>query len=186
MAREVGIYHRDNQQVAGSEGHWSSERSNYHVGTPVSDGSEFAFDVYFEGEHFFIYSGDMWRQGKSPHRIVEELSPLDHPFRWSKQLLQETEQLQISEEGSKVTYMAQFNDLSGFDFRGILLKDQLETTLTMVMENDELHSITFQAQPIKPQEVGVFASYPEEITYEMKFAFFAKEIAPCFKRSIRE
>jgi hypothetical protein len=204
MAREVGIYHRltmldsladkqykietfyhrDNQQVAGSEGHWSSERSNYHVVTPVSDGSEFAFDVYFEGEHFFIYSGDMWRQGKSPHRIVEELSPLDHPFRWSKQLLQKTEKLEVVKEGSRVTYTARFDDMDDFDFRGILLRDQLKTTFIMVTKNGELQSMTFQAQPIKPQEVGVFASYPERITYEMTFASFDKEIPPISKEAL--
>lgn len=178
------LYQKDGQEVASSEGVWSTERSNYQVITPVSDGSEFAFAVYFEGDRFYIHSGDMWRQGESPHRIVEELSPLDHPFRWSELLLQEVDQIQMNEEGSKVSYTAQFNDLSGFDFRGILLKEQLKTNLMMVIENDELQSITFEAQPIKPQEVGIFTSYPEEIRYKMSFVSFGQELPPVSKKAL--
>jgi hypothetical protein len=168
-------YQRDGQRVAGSEGIWSTERSTYQITTPVSDGSEFSFSVYFEGSRFFIYSGEEWWQGESPHRFVQELSPLDHPFQWSKKLLQEADQLQINKQGNRVTYMAHFVVFNDIDFRGILLKDQLETTLTMVMENDQLRSIIFQAQPIKPENIGIFTSYPENITYDMQFSLFEGE-----------
>jgi hypothetical protein len=182
---KIETYHqKDGKRVASSEGVWSRKRSNYQVSSPVSNGSYFSFAVHFEGNYFYIHSGNMWRQGESPHRIVEELSPLDHPFQWSKLLLQEADQLQMNEDGNKVTYIAKFDDLSNFDFRGTLLKEQLQTNLIMVIENDELQSITFEAEPIKPKEIGLFTSYPEEIRYKMSFVSFDQDIPPVSKEAL--
>jgi hypothetical protein len=80
--------------------------------------------------------------------------------------------------------MATFVAFNEIDFRGILLKDQLETTLTMVMENEQLHSITFQAQPIKPDNIGILTSYPENITYDMQFSLFEGELPPVPKEGL--
>ncbi len=164
-------------EVTTSRGYWSKERSTYRVSTPVTDGTAFTFDVYMEGDRFFVHSGDEWIQGEHSHPIWNELSPLDNPFQWGKDILPNADEIyKIEKSKEHVVYRAVFHHLNAFDFRGTSLQEQEGTDLTMELADGLLQSMTFTARPIRPDELSPFDRYPEHITYEISFSASADEI----------
>lgn len=166
------IYEQDQRLVSEAEGYWGSKQFQFHVTTVVSDTSEFIFDIFLEDDRFFIHSDSMWFQGKTPHRIMNELSPLDHPFAWSKDILREADQIIKKKNKDHEEYQAVFESLNRFEFNNVFLEEQKNTTLTMTIENDQLTSIYFHAQPIKPENLSALAIYPEEIKYTLLFSTY--------------
>lgn len=163
-------FHKDQTTIAISKGYWSAKRSKYHVITPMSDVDNFVFDVFLEKQEFFIFSGNEWNKGEYPHRIIDELSPLDNPFQWIETLLKEADEVSKNTQGDKITYKAVFHSFNDLEFQGILLKKQNDTTLTMLIEKGRIRSISFEANPIKPKEVPILNSYPEYFSYRIEFS----------------
>ncbi|KHE66842.1 hypothetical protein, partial [Halobacillus sp. BBL2006] len=145
-------YKIDGELASHSEGYWSKERSHFQVRTPVSDDTMFHFDIYFEGDYFYVKAGDDWQQGEAPHRVLEEIAPLDDFFTWSKSLLEEADEVRKTDNGASTTYTASFDSFDQFDFRGTTLEKQADTTLVMNLEDDQLQSIIFEVQPERPDD----------------------------------
>ncbi|HYK73496.1 MAG TPA: hypothetical protein VEV44_10340 [Pseudoneobacillus sp.] len=163
---------KDDTNVFESRGLWSSKHSQLSIKTPVSDGSSFNFNVYLEKKQFFIFSGNEWKVGEYPHRFMEELSPLDNPFNWSKELLKNAYKITRIKHGEQETFKAFFHLLPEIELNGILLKKQKESSLTMVLEKGEIQSIIFEATPLRPKEVPFLNSYPEKLNYHMDFTLY--------------
>ncbi|QAS53688.1 hypothetical protein [Halobacillus litoralis] len=170
------FYSRDEETASKSRGYWSDARSSYNVQTPVSDESSFEFEVFIEEETFYVNSGGEWSKGNRPHRVIDELRPLDDPFSWVSSLIEEADSVEYSKKGGTVSYKAHFQSMNEVDFRGIMLKKQIDTTLTMSLVDGNWESLSLKAQPERPDEIGVLQSYPETITYEMEFSVFDGEV----------
>jgi hypothetical protein len=126
----------------------------YDIITWISYGTNFTFSLYFSGDKFYIHSGQEWKYGKMPHRLVQEFSPLDNPFAWAEQLLKDADSIWIEEVESEITYTAQFEDLHDVEFRGVILKKQDDTKLELKVSDGEVKHIKFEASPIRPNTVG--------------------------------
>jgi hypothetical protein len=169
-------YENDKKTISQETGGWSKERSTYHVDVPLSNGEKFQFDVYFEKDRFFIDGGvSRWVQGKLPHRIHSELTPMDKPFEWSRAILHEAEEINRSEDKDRITYKAIFHNLNEFDFRGLALEEQHLSYMTMVVENDQIRTIEFFAQPKKPEEFSP-TNLPGELKFKISFSEFSGDI----------
>lgn len=161
------LYVRDEAVYSESTGFWSKDRSNFHISTPVSDDTTFEFDIYLEEKEFFVYSGGGWYKGDLPHRVVEELSPMDQPFEWVQSILKAADKITKNEQGDTEIYKAVFHSFNDIEFQGVLLKEQLDTTLTMELKDDHIVKLTFKARPKRPEEVPILNSYPEILSYEI-------------------
>lgn len=164
-------YTRDGKKASEEEGIWSENDSHFSLSSAVSDDTVFAFDLYIEGERLFIYVDENWHQGSTEDRFIHEFTPLDHPFEWMRELLLEADTVEKNDNPitNEVTYVATFYEFDELDFRGYSFKDQENTTLTVVVVNDEPKKMSFHAIPIRPDYVGRFDGYPEEVMYEMTF-----------------
>jgi hypothetical protein len=171
-------YKIDGVLASNSEGYWSKNRSSFQVQTPVSDDTMFHFDIYFKGDHFYVKAGDEWQQGEAPHRVLEEIAPLNDFFKWSQSLLEEADKVRKSDNGQRTTYIATFESFNAFDFRGTTLEKQVDTTLVMNLDDDQLQSIVFKVKPKRPDDVGVLMSYPESIQFHADFSVYEKELPP--------
>jgi hypothetical protein len=166
--RVEGKFSKNNQIVATSTGYWSSGAFTYHIVSPISDGTEFAFEIYSTANRFYINSDEQWYQGSHPHRFMEELSPLPQPFEWQRELLQFTKRIEGSkDDNNQMTYEAYFEHLHGFQLGGYLLEEQRNTTLTLVHSEKRQIFITFNAEPLRPYHLSLFDFYPEQLTYSL-------------------
>ena len=163
------LYNRDDQIYSYSQGSWSAELAEYDISTPISDGSDFTFSVYFTDDRLYINSGDEWKFGVRPHRLLQEFIPLDNPFAWTKELLKYADEISVEKENTHLTYRAYFNDLDDLEFRGVILQEQRNTILEMKVIDGDLSTIKLVAEPIRPNTVGPLVSYPEELVYQLEF-----------------
>ena len=159
----------DKEKATKESGEWSHQQSRYQIAAIVSDDSSFDFQVFFEDESFFVLSGGQWYQNKVKTRFVEELTPLDQPFEWVRQLLDEADKIEVITHGEQVKYNVGFNDFNDYDFRGSMLKQQENTTLVVSVIDNKIESITFSVEPIRPESVGVLDRYPRHLLYTMEF-----------------
>lgn len=163
------VYTRDDQIYSSSKGTWTKNNASYDVTTPVSDDTDFNFAVYFYEDKIYVNSGEEWVYGKRPHRLLQEFTPLDHPFTWVRNLLQNAEEIVIEKADFSVIYRAYFKDFEDIEFRGVRLEKQKDTTLEMNLFNGELDFIQLEAEPIRPDTVGPLVSYPEKLVYRLEF-----------------
>ncbi len=169
-------YKLDGKLASESTGAWSKERSEYKVSTPVSDESTFTFTVFFSKDQFYVQSGGDWNKGQAPHRVLNELAPLDDMFEWSKTVLKEADEIkQIKKQGTTV-YTAVFHAFDKLDFRGIMLEDQKDSTLVMTVKGDQLSSIVFHLKTKRPEDINVLQSYPAAISYDIHFSPYSGQI----------
>lgn len=159
----------DKEKATTERGEWSLQKSHYQIAAIVSDDSSFDFQVYFEDEAFFVLSGDQWYQNKVNTRFVEELAPLDQPFEWVRQLLDEADKIEVITHGEQVKYKVGFNDFNEYDFRGSMLKEQEQSTLIISVIDNQIKSIVFDVQPIRPESVGILDRYPRHLLYTIEF-----------------
>ncbi|WP_102347158.1 hypothetical protein [Bacillus sp. Marseille-P3661] len=157
----------DNTIYSESKGHWNEPLTYYQVTTPFNDGTSFQFDVFFTPEKFYIQSGDEWSYGDMPHRILNEFIPLDDPFNWIENILQDADTITKQATNSTITYKALFEDFSDIEFRGIRLQKQEKTYLIMTINNNGAIGITFDVKPVRPDDIGLFTSYPKSFTYKI-------------------
>jgi hypothetical protein len=163
------LYKRDDRIYSRSQGVWSPQLATYNIATPISDGTDFTFAIYFSEKKFYINSGEEWKFGEIPHRLLQEFIPLDHPFKWTKEILKNADKISVEKDEGQLTYRAYFNDLNDIEFRGVILQEQKGTRLEMNVQNGQIHSIKLTAKPIRPDTVGPLVSYPEELIYELEF-----------------
>ena len=163
------LYKRDDQLYSYSQGSWSAELAEYDISTPISDGSDFTFTVYFTDEKLYINSGDEWKFGVRPHRLLQEFIPLDNPFVWTKELLKNAAEISVEEQNTHLTFSARLNDIDDLEFRGVILQEQRNTILEMKVIDGDLSTIKLVAEPIRPNTVGPLVSYPDELVYELEF-----------------
>ncbi|MCM3759762.1 hypothetical protein M3212_03055 [Alkalihalobacillus oceani] len=159
-------YEKDGAAATEERGIWSKERSFFEVTAAVSNDSFFTFDAHFEGDRLFVQSGDKWVQGTTSDRFVAEFSPLDHPFQWMRDMLLEAEEVRRESEDGRTVYQAVFTEFDESDFRGYSLERQEETTLTLTVADDQL-LMEFAAKPIRPDYLGPFSGYPQQIGFEL-------------------
>lgn len=160
-----------NDQVVTTEiGDWSKENSKYTFTVEVSDESKFDFDVYFEGESLFVFSGGEWYQNDVNSRFVQEFTPVHQPFAWVRELLQEADHVERKKDGEITTYLAKFVSFNELDFRGYQLSKQENTFLKVIEKNGHIQSLTFHVIPTRPETLGPLDSYPDQLSYTMTFS----------------
>ncbi|WNF36291.1 hypothetical protein RJD24_17855 [Bacillaceae bacterium IKA-2] len=179
-------YYFDDEIALISEGFWSEDISKYSMSIPVSDDTQFSFDIYLEGEQLFIDSGGVWRQTTSSHTFINEMSPLDHPFAWTKDILAEADEIHYEKQGEITTFVAVFHSFTNYDFLGYLLIDQLETTVTMTFDKNEAQSLLINMKPEKHGKVGIFEKYPEVLKYDLHFFILVDQEFPSIPDIARE
>ncbi|NEU29793.1 hypothetical protein GN156_03255 [bacterium LRH843] len=175
--RITSAYMKDGVEASKETGIWSDELSHFKLMSQVSDDSTFTFDVYFEGEHLFIYSGEEWVQGTTGDRFVNEIAPLDHPFKWMRDMLAEADIVEKQKTKNGVTYVAVFEQFDEIDFRGYSLEKQEHTTLSLTVAGDNL-LMEFNVIPIRPDHIGPFRGYPREMSYTIRFEKTDKKAVP--------
>ncbi|WP_442598904.1 hypothetical protein [Neobacillus sp. D3-1R] len=163
---------KDDSIAFESNGYWSSKHSKFRIETPVSNGSSFQFDVYLEESQFYIHTGNEWRKGQYPHRFIEELSPLDNPFQWCKEILRNADKITRIKQGEKETYTAFFHTFPEIELQGILLKKQKNSSLSISFQKGQIQSMVFKAAPIRPNEVPFLSIYPENMVYQIDFTLY--------------
>jgi hypothetical protein len=123
------LYKRDDRIYSRSQGVWSPQLASYNISTPISDGTDFIFAIYFTENNFYINSGEEWKFGELPHRLLQEFSPLDQPFIWKKKILKNADKISIEKDDGQQTYRAYFRNLNDSEFRGVILQEQKDTML---------------------------------------------------------
>ncbi len=171
-------YFKNGHSASSAEGVWSKGNSHYTLSANVSDDTAFAFSFTIEDERLFIHSGDEWRQSSTKDRFINELTPLDDPFVWIRDMLSHADQVEKNSADGNVNYVATFTGFDEVDFRGYSLEGQEDTTLTLTIEADSRLVLTFDATPIRPKYIGVFDDYPERIVYEMSLEKTTTAIPP--------
>lgn len=179
-------YHFDDEIALTSEGFWSEELSKFSMSIPVSDDSQFSFDIYLEGEQLFVDSGGIWSQATSSHTFVNEMAPLDHPFAWMKDILAEADEIRYDKQGEITTFVAVFQRFHNYDFLGYLLKDQIDTTVKMTFDKNEAQSLLINMKPERHDKVGLFEKYPEVIEYNLHFSGLDNQKIPSVPDIARE
>lgn len=163
-------YKWDEKVYSQSHGIWSKDTSYYELTTPISNGEEFSIKTYLFADKFYVYSGRDWFSGNLPHRFMNELAPLDNPFQWTIDILKYAESVNREVDANTTIYHAVFKELPENDFRGTLLNKQENTYLSMTVKDGEPQSLKWVVNPIRPDSIGPFKSYPEKLLYQLNFS----------------
>ncbi|PYZ92194.1 hypothetical protein CR194_15240 [Salipaludibacillus keqinensis] len=166
---EVEAEYQFNNEIAlTGKGYWSEELTKYSISSPVSDDTSFIFDIYLEGENFYVESDGNWSQATQPHSVIEQMKPLDDPFSWAKEILIEADQ--ITRNKGEEVYTVYFEFLNDVDFMGYRLQEQESTELSISFSDDKIKEMYFKVVPVRPDDIGIFERYPELMTYDLRFS----------------
>ncbi|ADU29603.1 hypothetical protein Bcell_1338 [Evansella cellulosilytica DSM 2522] len=173
-----GKYSFNDQPSFTSEGIWSEEKSFFTI---FSERTDYFFHIFIEENVMFVDRQGDWRQASRPHQVFAELSPLDHPFNWTVDMLSDAAKVNYEEDGNQKKYEAIFHEFHHVDVMGYELREQRDTRLEMVFEDNKLSSLIITIKPVRHDEIKDNDKYPEVMEHLIFFEVNEKQeirIAP--------
>ncbi|MBU9712820.1 hypothetical protein [Evansella tamaricis] len=165
------------------EGYWSKTLSNYRISSP--DGRN-SLTVFLEDDLFFVERNEEWKRGSKPHQVISEMEPLDHPFSWMKDILEDASSVHYEKEGEKETYEAVFDQFHHLEFMDFLLLDQNQSNVIMVINDGFIQSLHLDFSPVRHGGVGDLERYPDSLRYELTFSLIEKVEIPEVPEAARD